>query len=239
MRYDTKQGYQAPPRYEPPTQDDRDESTPRYEPPVHDDRDQPAARYESPAQDDRDEAAARYESPVHDDRDQSAPRNEPGYDGRDEAAPRYEPPAWHDAETARTEPTAAPPSDLDAAAPEAVAAPTDTDRPDVARGEAAVPVDTPARAEPTDEFGKLWPEDAVHDFQQRWREVQLHFVDDPRAAADEAQQLVAEALDRFSTALSTRRSEMDSWREGDGADTERMLTVVRRYRKLLDRLLEV
>jgi ABC-type nitrate/sulfonate/bicarbonate transport system substrate-binding protein len=86
---------------------------------------------------------------------------------------------------------------------------------------------------------RLWPDDTVRDFQQRWREVQLHFVDDPRAAADEAETLVSEALNEFSTTVASRKKELDSWRGTDDADTEQMRTALRSYRGLLDRLVGV
>lgn len=200
-----------------------DQAQPRYGgPPPNETREEPRPGYAAPVEEEaRDEPRPGYGAPA-------------GEEAREEASPRYEPPAWHDAETTG-QPAPAAPSDLDAAEPEPVspraddATPVDTGAPPVAVG----------TAKPEEEAVTLWPPDAVHDFQQRWREVQLRFVDDPRAAADEAQELVSEVLDRFSSAVTTRKSELDGWRDADGADTERMRTVVRRYRKLLDRLLEV
>jgi hypothetical protein len=117
------------------------------------------------------------------------------------------------------------------APPAGPATPVDTGVPAVAV--AAAPVES------AEDPVRLWAEDAVHDLQQRWREVQLRFVDDPRAAADEAQQLVTEVLQRFSDTVAARKGELDGWRDTDGADTERMRTVVRRYRTLLDGVLGV
>ncbi|MEZ5406636.1 MAG: hypothetical protein R2761_01345 [Acidimicrobiales bacterium] len=90
----------------------------------------------------------------------------------------------------------------------------------------------------------LWPDAEVARFEGRWREVQLGFVDDPRQAADEARSLLDEVMDRLTQAISDRRSELDSWRNGNGAtsggdDTEAMLGAVRRYRRLMDQLLAV
>lgn len=82
----------------------------------------------------------------------------------------------------------------------------------------------------------LWTPAAVGGFRDRWREVQLRFVDDPSAATDQAEALVAEALDDLSAAAAARKKELGSW-HGEGGDTEQMRTVVRRYRTLLDRLL--
>jgi hypothetical protein len=139
--------------------------------------------------------------------------------------------------------------DAPAEATEASAPSTDVEADPEAHPEADVEADL-ERAEPEqpvaaarpapvtdDDTAALWPDDLVQDFQQRWREVQWRFVDDPRAAADEAQALVNEALDRFSATVASRKSELDGWRDADGADTEQMRMVVRRYRNLLDRLL--
>jgi len=89
----------------------------------------------------------------------------------------------------------------------------------------------------------LWEEGATAGLRERWREVQLRFVDDPRGAADEAQSLVGEAIDTLTAALAERRSELDGWRTGDGGtsqedtETERLRVAVRGYRDFLDRLL--
>lgn len=88
----------------------------------------------------------------------------------------------------------------------------------------------------------LWPDAEVARFEGRWREVQLGFVDDPRHAADEARALLDDVVDRLTQAITDRRSELDSWRDGGceaGDDTEAMLGAVRRYRRLMDQLLAV
>jgi hypothetical protein len=92
----------------------------------------------------------------------------------------------------------------------------------------------PGTVEPPAE---LWPEDTVRSLQERWRDVQLRFVDDPPAAADDAERLLKETMDSFTAAVASHQAELDSWRRADGADTERMRIVVRRYRSLFDRLL--
>jgi hypothetical protein len=95
-----------------------------------------------------------------------------------------------------------------------------------------------ALAHPAEPPAQMWPEETVHGLQQRWREVQLRFVDDPRAAADEAETLVKEALDAFSASVAAQQQQLAGWR-GDGADTEQMRMAVRGYRDLFDRLLAV
>ncbi len=93
----------------------------------------------------------------------------------------------------------------------------------------------------------LWPDAEVARFEGRWRDVQLGFVDDPRHAADEARTLLDEVVDRLTRASSDRGCVLDPWRtDGKGrgtgprpADTEAMLSAVRRYRRLMDQLLAV
>ncbi|GAA3806076.1 hypothetical protein GCM10022226_27720 [Sphaerisporangium flaviroseum] len=71
------------------------------------------------------------------------------------------------------------------------------------------------------------------DFQQRWREVQAGFVDDPRDAVERADQLVEEAV----TALTTRRQGLvDRWKNSDQSDTEQLRLALRDYRSLLQDL---
>ncbi|MFV2102757.1 hypothetical protein [Micromonospora sp. LOL_024] len=74
-------------------------------------------------------------------------------------------------------------------------------------------------------------------FRDRWRDVQLRFVDDPKAAAGEAQSLVDEAMEALSTALAEHRSKLGSWQEASLADTEQLRVAVREYRDFLDRVL--
>lgn len=83
----------------------------------------------------------------------------------------------------------------------------------------------------------LWAEQTAQGFRERWRDVQLRFVDDPRGAAGEAQTLLAEVVDALSTAAARQKSELDAWSSADGGDTEQLRVVVRRYREFLDRVL--
>lgn len=115
---------------------------------------------------------------------------------------------------------------------------TEPTYPEAAAEAAAQPTAEPA-AEPTPD-GRIWPEGATAEFQERWREVQLRFVDDPRAAAEEAAALAGEVLERFTAAVSERQRQLDTWRNNaEQADTEQMRTTVRNYRHLIDRLFEV
>ncbi|MCI4062351.1 hypothetical protein MRQ36_07155 [Micromonospora sp. R77] len=74
-------------------------------------------------------------------------------------------------------------------------------------------------------------------FRDRWRGVQLRFVDDPKAAVGEAQSLVEEAIEALSAALRAQKSKLGGWQESGSADTEQLRVAVRDYRDFLDRVL--
>lgn len=90
---------------------------------------------------------------------------------------------------------------------------------------------------PAEPVAALLPAETGQDFQDRWREVQLRFVDDPRAAAGDAQRLVEEAVESMARALAEQKDKLGGWDSGDAGDTERLRVAVRRYRDFLDRLL--
>ncbi|MEE6257311.1 hypothetical protein [Plantactinospora sonchi] len=86
----------------------------------------------------------------------------------------------------------------------------------------------------------LEPE-TVQGFRDRWREVQLRFVDDPSGAAADAQRLVEESVEALTAALAAQRADLGLG-QGDGAtdgstDTEQLRITVRRHREFLDRIL--
>ena len=127
---------------------------------------------------------------------------------------------------------------------------------DVADGETSnvpVPVDD-AVARDVSDSGELLPGDVPEEpglalfddettgrFRDRWHELQLHFVDDPHAAAGLAGALVDEVVAALRDAVDRQRSALDA-KSSDGVDahsgdTERLRVDVRRYRDFLDRLL--
>nr|QLJ97645.1 hypothetical protein HZU44_23135 [Micromonospora carbonacea] len=73
-------------------------------------------------------------------------------------------------------------------------------------------------------------------FRDRWRDVQLRFVDDPRAAAGQAESLVEEAIEALATALAEQKNKLGDWQQ-TGDDTEQLRIAVRGYRDFLDRVL--
>jgi hypothetical protein len=90
---------------------------------------------------------------------------------------------------------------------------------------------------PAEPVAALLSAETGQTFRDRWREVQLRFVDDPRAAATDAQRLVEEAIESLARALAEQKESLADWGSGGGGDTENLRVAVRRYRDFLDRLL--
>jgi hypothetical protein len=75
-------------------------------------------------------------------------------------------------------------------------------------------------------------------FRSRWHAVQEEFVDDPRRAVQDADQLVAELMQTLATTFAERkRSLEDQWRSGGDAETEDLRLALRSYRSFFDQLL--
>lgn len=74
-------------------------------------------------------------------------------------------------------------------------------------------------------------------FRDRWHDVELRFVDDPREALGEAQHLVEEAIQALTAALATERNRLSGWQEAGSENTERLRMAVRQHRDFLDLVL--
>jgi hypothetical protein len=85
----------------------------------------------------------------------------------------------------------------------------------------------------------LWETDNVDGFRDRWQEIQLRFIDNPRRAADQARGLVDDVINGLTEALSRQRTELGAWQGAELGDTEELRMAVRRYRDLLDQLLRL
>jgi hypothetical protein len=83
----------------------------------------------------------------------------------------------------------------------------------------------------------LWPAGDAQSLRQRWQDLQLRFVDDPRNVAEEADFLVGEAVDTLTASLASLRADLSSWRSEGGGDTEQLRVAVQRYRQFLNHVL--
>jgi hypothetical protein len=80
----------------------------------------------------------------------------------------------------------------------------------------------------------------LNEFRTRWREIQGGFVDEPRRAVEDANQLVELVIQRLTTLFASERGKLeDQWKEGKDASTEDLRQALRRYRSFFDRLLSI
>jgi hypothetical protein len=87
----------------------------------------------------------------------------------------------------------------------------------------------------------LFTPDIAGDFRSRWDNVQIGFVDDPRAAVQKADELVAQVMKNLAETFSSERSRFEEQlnnTEG-GASTENLRVALQRYRSFFQRLLSL
>jgi hypothetical protein len=86
----------------------------------------------------------------------------------------------------------------------------------------------------------LFPQDEGEDFRLRWHDVQSRFVDEPRHAVEEADQLVAAVISRLAEVFAGERDVLErEWSKGQDVSTEDLRQALRRYRSFFDRLLSI
>ncbi len=88
--------------------------------------------------------------------------------------------------------------------------------------------------------GPLLPPDFVQDLRSRWDRVQTGFVDEPRTAVQQADELVANAMKRIAESFAEARNGLErQWDRGDQVSTEDLRIALRKYRAFFQRLLSV
>ncbi len=103
---------------------------------------------------------------------------------------------------------------------------------------------TPPGSEP--ESQRLEPLDALFDsetaarYHSRWAEVQGGFVDDPRRAVADGDELVAEVMQSLAESFAQERQRLEDELSHTGeASTEALRVGLRRYRSFFERLLSL
>ncbi len=90
------------------------------------------------------------------------------------------------------------------------------------------------------EAGPLLPSEFSGELRTRWDQIQTGFVDEPRAAVKQADELVALAMKRLAENFSEERSKLEhQWDRGDQVSTEDLRIALRKYRSFFHRLLSV
>jgi hypothetical protein len=91
-----------------------------------------------------------------------------------------------------------------------------------------------------DSMGPLLPQDFVQDLRSRWDRVQTGFVDEPRTAVQQADELVAQAIKRLAENFASARGGLEEqWDRGDNVSTEDLRVALKKYRTFFQRLLAV
>lgn len=119
--------------------------------------------------------------------------------------------------------------------------------PRTARDEA--PEETDAQRQPpaprqtateSERLEPLFPHDAAERYRTRWAQVQGGFVDDPRRAVANGDELVAEVMKSLAESFAHERGRLEEelTRTGE-ASTETLRLGLRRYRSFFERLLSL
>lgn len=91
-----------------------------------------------------------------------------------------------------------------------------------------------------EQIGPFFLPDAAKDFRLRWDAVQQSFVDDPRKAARQGEELVIQVSKSIAEIFSKERAKLQAHAaQTDKASTENLRVTLRRYRSLFERLLSL
>ncbi len=78
----------------------------------------------------------------------------------------------------------------------------------------------------------------VGDLRSRWSTIQAEFVDEPRRSVQQADELVATAMQRLTDGFANERASLEKqWESGDHVSTEDLRVALQRYRAFFGRLL--
>ncbi|SDX16815.1 hypothetical protein SAMN05421504_102526 [Amycolatopsis xylanica] len=96
------------------------------------------------------------------------------------------------------------------------------------------PINETRHDEPAKE---LFGQDEVEGFRAQWQELQAAFVDDPKRAVEDADQLVAAIMQSLAATFAEHKRELESqWQQGE-APTEDLRVALRSYRSFFNQLL--
>ena len=74
-------------------------------------------------------------------------------------------------------------------------------------------------------------------FRMRWNEIQGKFVDEPRAAVQQADALVSEVIEQITQMFANEHSSLEAqWNRGNDVSTEDLRKALQRYRSFFNRL---
>ena len=116
---------------------------------------------------------------------------------------------------------------------------TDTGRstPDTGSGAAQATPASRRRTAPSGGRERLVPAERADEYSSRWDALKGDFVDEPRRAVRQADELVGEVLDELQRLFADQRRGLEQSFDHDQASTEDLRLALRRYRSFFDRLL--
>src|ERR1700689_2935157 len=86
----------------------------------------------------------------------------------------------------------------------------------------------------------LFAQSDTQDFRSRWEKIQIGFVDEPRRAVEQADELMAGPIGRLGGVFAAERHKLEGeWGKADNVSTEDLRVALRRYRSFFDRLVSV
>jgi hypothetical protein len=86
----------------------------------------------------------------------------------------------------------------------------------------------------------LFPHDELTGYRTGWESIQASFVDEPRAAVEQADKLVSKLMTRLTDVFTRERSMLEEqWTKGDNVSTEDLRIAFTRYRSFFNRLLSM
>ncbi|HUI82495.1 MAG TPA: hypothetical protein VLY24_31450 [Bryobacteraceae bacterium] len=86
----------------------------------------------------------------------------------------------------------------------------------------------------------LLPLDITEDLRKRWDNVQVGFVDEPRDAVKQADELVAHAIKKLSESFTEARANLEGqWTRGGDVNTDDLRVAFKKYRSFFQKLMSV
>jgi len=97
------------------------------------------------------------------------------------------------------------------------------------------------RTSTEEEFAPLFENNEAEQFRSDWLNIQSRFVDDPRDAVKEADELVAAVIKSITRSFADRRISLENqWNsEENNISTEDLRVAIKRYRSFFNRLLSL
>ena len=87
---------------------------------------------------------------------------------------------------------------------------------------------------------ELFPDEELVGYRTQWESIQTGFVDQPRAAVEQADALVSQLVTRLTDVFARERSTLEGqWTKGSDVSTEDLRIALTRYRSFFHRLLSM